>query len=246
MSAVQVTFLGTGDAFSPAGLNQAAYLIQGKDTSILVDCGMTTLAAIKRYLIDSASVDAIVLSHFHGDHYGGLPSLFLDYKYIQERKRPLIVAGPPDIEERCAQLCAALYPDALRALPFPVHYVEMQPELLYTVGQAQISAFPVPHTQFDLSLGLTLFLDGRKILYSGDSGWSEELFSHAQGVDLFICECTSFNAQLATHISHKRLAEAKESLAAKRIVLTHLGKEVLAHRNELKFEIAEDGMQIKL
>jgi ribonuclease BN (tRNA processing enzyme) len=246
MSTVRVTFLGTGDAFSPAGLNQAAYLIQGKGASILVDCGMTTLAAMKRYGIDSASVDAIVISHFHGDHFGGLPSLFLEYKYVKARKIPLIVAGPPDVEERCAQLCAALYPDALQTLPFSVSYVEIEPGQNYAIGLAQVCAFPVPHTQFDLSLGLAIFLDGRKIIYSGDSGWSGDLAAHAQGADLFICECTFFDTQMATHISHQHLAQVKDSITAKRIVLSHLGEEVLAHRNDLKFEIARDGMQVEL
>lgn len=246
MSDVRITFLGTGDAFSPEGLNQAAYHVQGKDTVILLDCGMTTLAAMKRYDIDPASIDAIVISHFHGDHYGGLPSLFLHYKYLRTRKRALVVAGPPDVEERCTQLCAALYPDALRTLPFSVNYVEMEPEQQIALGTARVLAFAVPHTQFDLSLGLAIWLDGRKILYSGDAGWDEDLAFHSQEADLFICECSFFNTQLATHICHKQLADVKASLAAKRIVLTHLGEEVLAHRNDLAFEIAGDGMQIEL
>ncbi|MBP1608312.1 MAG: hypothetical protein H6Q04_547 [Acidobacteria bacterium] len=246
MGKVRVTFLGTGDAFCPAGLNQSAYLVQGKDTTILLDCGMTTLAAMKRYHIDPASVDAIVLSHFHGDHYGGLPSLLLQYKHLQPRKRPLIVAGPPGVEERCTHLCAEMYADALQTLPFHIEYVEMEPGKQHAVGLAQILAFQVPHTQFDLSLGVAIWLDDRKILYSGDSGWSEDLAAYTQGADLFICECTFFSTQLATHISYRHLAGVKDSLGARRILLTHLGEEVLAHRNDIQLEIAEDGMQIEI
>jgi ribonuclease BN (tRNA processing enzyme) len=246
MSPVQVTFLGTGDAFSPSGLNQAAYLIQGRDTAILLDCGMTTLTSMKRNRMDPAIVDAVVLSHFHGDHFGGLPSLLLQYKYLEERKRPLVVAGPPGVGERCIQLCAALYADALQTLPFPVTYVELKPQQLSFAGSAQLLPFAVPHSQFFISLGLEICMDGRKIIYSGDSGWNNDLTVHARGADLFLCECTFYSTQLETHICYQDLAKVKDSLSAKRIVLTHLGEEILAHRHELELETAEDGMQIEL
>jgi len=246
MGMVRITFLGTGDAFSPSGLNQAAYLLQGPDASILLDCGGTTLTSMKKHLVDPAIVDTVALSHFHGDHFGGLPSLLLQYKYLEERKRPLVIAGPQGVQERCTQLCSAFYPDALQTLPFPISFIELKPELQFNIGAAQFFPFAVPHAQSSVSLGLEIHLDGRKILYSGDSGWTDDLALHAQGADLFICECTFFSTQLETHICYQDLAKAKESIAAKRMVLTHLGEEVLAHRSELELEIAEDGMQIVL
>jgi ribonuclease BN (tRNA processing enzyme) len=246
MNPVRVTFLGTGDAFCAEGRRQASYLIRGGESAILLDCGMTTLGALKQCGIDPASIDAVVLSHFHGDHFGGLPSLLLQFKFLQPRKTPLIVAGPPGVEERVAQLCAAMYPDALRAVPFSVGYLELQPRQRAAIGTAEIYAFSVPHTRFQISLGRVIVLDGRKILYSGDAGWNEDLAVCSQGADLFLCECSYYDTRSENHLDYPRLLQLRESIGAKRIILIHIGEEVLAHRAEVGIELAYDGMEVTL
>src|SRR5262245_54824193 len=100
MDAVGVTFLGTGDAFSAAGSFQASYLVRGGGTTVLLDCGASTLTSLKRHGLDATAIDAVLLSHLHGDHFAGLPYLFLQYRFDTPRRRPLHIAGPPGTADR--------------------------------------------------------------------------------------------------------------------------------------------------
>jgi len=246
MAAVRVTFLGTGDAFSAGGRQQAGYLVSAT-TSCLLDCGASTLTAMQRDHIDTAAVDAILLSHLHGDHFAGLPFLFLQYIYEQPRRRPLRIAGPPGTEERVWTLFRAAYRDlASRPLPFPLQFTELPPGEPWSFGSLRVEPFRVPHQETDISLGLLVEVDGRRILYSGDTGWTEELVTRSQGTDLFICECCYFETRLASHLDYPRLAENRTRFGTKRLILTHLGREVLAHRDEVDMELASEGLTVEL
>jgi ribonuclease BN (tRNA processing enzyme) len=99
----------------------------------------------------------------------------------------------------------------------------------------------------DISLSLKLRIAGRTIVYSGDSGWNEELVSFAEGADLFICECTYYeSSQLTFHMNYPQLAANRSRFKVKRMLLSHLGREVLAHKRNLKMKLAFDGLKIKL
>src|SRR5262245_1986866 len=161
MDHVSVTFLGSGDAFCSAGRSQAAYLVQAGGATVLLDCGATTLAALKRAGCRSEAIDTIFLSHLHGDHFAGLPFLFLEYVYREPRRRPLRIAGPPGTEARVADLFRAMYPDsAAQALPYPVHFLELQPGTPADARSVRVAPFRVPHTDNDISLGLRLEIGG--------------------------------------------------------------------------------------
>ena len=78
LQGVRVTFLGSGDAFAGGGRFQACLHLAGGADPLLLDCGATTLVALKRADIDPSSVGFVALSHLHGDHFAGLPWLILD------------------------------------------------------------------------------------------------------------------------------------------------------------------------
>jgi ribonuclease BN (tRNA processing enzyme) len=247
MAAVRVTFLGTGDAFSAAGRHQAAYLVEGGGTAFLLDCGSATLTALKRHGIGAAAIDLVLLSHLHGDHFAGLPYLFLEYTYEQPRQRPLRIAGPPGTEERVWALFRATYKElAAKPLPFALEFTEMSPQVPVGVGAVDVEPFRVPHQEQEISLALRVAVAGRTVLYSGDTGWTEELVSRSQGTDLFICECCFFETRVPFHLDYPRLAEQRARFGAKRMILTHLGREVLARRNEVAIELASEGLTIEL
>jgi len=247
MPALRVHFLGTGDAFSAAGRHQAGYLVRGNGSAVLLDCGSSTLTAMKRDGIDPTELDAILISHLHGDHFAGLPYLFLQYTYDTPRQRPLHIAGPPGIEARVHALFSAVYRElAAKPLPFALVFIELRPDVAADVCGVRIDPFQVPHQERDLSLALRVTVANRSVLYSGDTGWTEELVHRSQGVDLFICECCYFDTRVPFHLDYPRLAEHRHRFGAKRMILTHVGREVLAHRNELAIELASDGLAVEL
>jgi ribonuclease BN (tRNA processing enzyme) len=247
MKPVSVLFLGSGDAFSAGGRFQAGCLVRGSDTSLLLDCGATTLTALRREGIRPDEIDAILISHFHGDHFSGLPFLFLDAIYSESRARPLCIAGPHGIEERVRSLFKALYPDSsAKPLPFELRFREMAPGRSLFIGESVVDPFRVPHQEREMSLGVRVILEGRRILYSGDTGWTEDLVAWSEGTDLCICECSFFKTRVESHLDYPRIAENRHRFGTRRLVLTHLGREVLERQDEIELELAHDGMAAEL
>ncbi len=247
MQTIHISFLGTGDAFSAGGRHQAAYLIHSRENALLLDCGPTILASLKRHSLSAGPIDAVLLSHFHGDHFAGLPFLFLEYVYVEPRRRPLKIVGPAGVEERVHKLYEAMYADAAaEPLPFALEFIEARPRKRLFLDGMDIRPFPAPHQDDPVSLGYEILLDGRKIVYSGDTGWTEELIERAREADLFICECSFFETRMDVHLDYPRIAENLKRFQAKRIVLTHLGREVLRRLGEIDVEAAHDGLVVEL
>jgi len=247
MHPLRIHCLGTGDAFSAGGRHQAAYLIQHLEGALLLDCGASILASLKRQGLSAEPVDTVLLSHLHGDHFAGLPFLFLEYIYVEPRGRPLKIVGPPGVEDRVLRIFQAMYADsAAEPLPYAVEFIEIEPQRGITLGGIQIWAFRAPHQERPVSLGYEIQLDGRKIVYTGDTGWSEELVSRSKDADLFLCECSFFETRMDTHLDYPRIAENLPRLGAKRIVLTHFGQEVLQRQREVALEMAYDGLVLTI
>jgi ribonuclease BN (tRNA processing enzyme) len=247
MHHIRMTFLGTGDAFAPGGRHLAAYLLQSSGGTLLLDCGPTILVSLNRHNLTAAPIDAVLLSHFHGDHFAGLPFLFLHYLHIEPRSKPLMIIGPPGVESRVRAIFRAMYADtAEEPLPFALEFIEAKPGEEILLGGMRVEAFRVLHQDQPPSFGYEIKAGGRKVVYAGDCGWTEDLVGHAQNADLFICECSFFETRLENHLDYPRIAENAARLGAKRIILSHLGQEVLARQSEVELELAHDGQVVDL
>jgi ribonuclease BN (tRNA processing enzyme) len=244
---VRVTVLGSGDAFGSGGRAHSAYLIDTPSSTFLLDCGPTVLQSLKRVGRDPGEIDFVLLSHLHGDHFGGVPFLFLEYRYETPRSRPFQIFGPRDTKRRVEGLFTALYEDAAcKPAPYTVSYTEVAPGAPAAADGVQLAPFGVPHVSDLMCLGYRLEIAGRTILYSGDSGWTDDFIAQARGVDLFLCECSTYETRLPIHISYPEIANHAAQLGCRRVVLTHLGSEPLRHLDEISLECARDGMTIDL
>lgn len=240
---MKVHFLGCGDAFGSGGRNQTAYLLEDGGRLYLLDCGPAALFALKRAGFHPDALEAVFLTHLHGDHFGGLPFFFIDYLYNDLRERPLPVAGPHGTAERAGGLMALMYGE--KPLPF-VEYPVLEPGSRVSIAGATIAAFRVPHQTDQISLGLKVTISGKTVLFSGDSSWTDVFIEQSEGADLFICECCFFDSESSTHMSYVEIEENRDRLRCKQLILTHMGDEMLARRDSLPVLTAHDGMIIEL
>ena len=242
---VRIQFLGSGSAFSDGGRMNAAIHVTAPGVSLLLDCGGSALPGIKKH-IDPATIEAIAITHLHGDHFGGIPFLVIE-QHFTGRKKPLVVGGPPSLEKRLRAEEQALYPDfygpTTLGFPFTTVVLGAKPTDL---GGARVSALPVRHVAMSEPHGLRVEVAGKLIAYSGDARFTPELVAVAKGADLFICESTFFERDDPSHISYRDLMAHRDEFEAKRIVLTHMGAETLANLSSVHLETAADGMQLAL
>jgi ribonuclease BN (tRNA processing enzyme) len=243
---VRVTFLGSGDAFAGGGRFQACLHLAGGAEPMLLDCGATTLVALKRADIDPSSIGFVALSHLHGDHFAGLPWLILDGQF-SKRTRPLRTAGPAGVGERVNRTFEALYPGATAAeRAFETTFGEFSERTPYELGPARITPFEARHSSGAPSYALRVEYGGKVIAYSGDTEWTDTLIDVADRADLFVCECNFFERRGPGHMDYRTLAEKRSQLKCDRIVLTHMSEQMLGHLGDVEFEAASDGAVIAL
>lgn len=243
----EVLCVGTSDAFGAGGRRQSAYLVRSGRGTVLVDCGQTTASGLAALGVSREEVDAILVSHFHADHFGGIPLFLLGALYADRRRRPLRVAGPPGIEARVRRAATALgHPLERHDLGFPLRFEELPCDASREVGPVEVRAFATHHSPDACPHGLVIELEGRRLVYSGDTGWFDGLPRHAAGADLFLCECTLEDRGYEFHLSFEELAERREEFACGRFVLTHLGNEMRARGDYAGFEVADDGLVLRL
>lgn len=244
---VSVRFVGCGDAFGSGGRHQTCFLVTHDAGRFLIDCGASALIAMRQQAIEPRDVDLVLVSHLHGDHFGGLPFLLLDAQYASRRTRALRIVGPPGIEERLRALMEASFPgSSATRWRFPLDIHEIVPGRSRAVAGVSVDAREVRHPSGAPTLALRAEVEGRVVAYSGDSEWVPALTEVARGADLFVAECYRVEPGVPYHLNHADLVEHADELDAKRIVLCHLGREALERRAELAFEVAEDGLEVTL
>lgn len=242
----RLTFVGCGDAFAGGGRFNACLHLEGGEAPLLLDCGASSLVALRRAGIDPASIGHVALSHLHGDHFGGLPWLILDGQF-SGRKRALRIAGPPGTGRRLDATFEALYPGAAGAeRDFAVTVDELHERAPAELGPARITAYEVSHFSGAPSYALRVEYGGAVIAYSGDTEWTDALPELAAGADLFVCECNFFDTRGPGHLDYRTLSEHRAELTCRRLVLTHLSTEMLGHLDEVELETAADGAVIEL
>jgi ribonuclease BN (tRNA processing enzyme) len=82
--------------------------------------------------------------------------------------------------------------------------------------------------------------------YSGDTEWTDRLLDAARGADLFVCEAYTYERDVKFHLGHETLRAHRDALACRRILLTHMGPEMLARQAEAAFDCAHDGMVVEV
>jgi len=205
---MKLTVLGSGTSVPHADRSSPAFWLDTDHGTVLLDIGPDALHRMAEEKLDWPNLDAIWVSHFHLDHFGGLPPLLFSLRaapQTKHRTKPLQIFGPKGL-----QTLLQTIDDAnnyrLFALSFPVELHEVDPSEEFEIlpGLAA-STMKTPHTIDSLALQLT-DRSAKRFVYTSDTGFTEELFKFARHVDLLLME-SSFRRNKAT-AKHLELAEA--------------------------------------
>src|SRR5260370_3896162 len=186
---MQLRFVGCGDALGSGGRSNTCFHVTGKSVNFLIDCGASSLPALKRLEIARDDIDLILITHFHGDHFGGLPFFLLDAQFTR-RTRPLVIAGPEGIETRLPQLMEALFEHSSKTKQrFDLSVVALTAGESRSFGAIKVTPYPVLHGESGgPDLDYRIEAEGRVVTYSADTEWTDTLIPAARDGDLFIAE----------------------------------------------------------
>jgi ribonuclease BN (tRNA processing enzyme) len=247
---MRLTVIGCGDAFGSGGRFNTCFLVEADGTTILLDCGASSSVALKMRNIELNAIDGVILSHLHGDHFGALPFLLLDWQFHQRRERPLTIVGPPGTRQRLDAACEVFFPRSSRNVwRFALEVAEITPGMPDEALGFAIRTVEVVHQSGAPSTAVRLTRAGKTVSYSGDTEWTDALVGIADGVDLFVIECYDYSRDVPGHMNFARLRQNRERLRARRILLTHMNPTMLARVEEARGEgllVAEDGLVLEV
>lgn len=249
---MRLRVLGSGDAFSGGGRLPSSYLMETAGAMFLLDCGPAILPALKRAGRSTSDFQHVVISHLHGDHFGGLPFLLIDAIYPSQRTAPLTLVGPPGLEARFRLACEVFYPRVLDTpRKFEIRFVELAAEAAQAVeglpGVA-ITPYEVNHFSGSPSYALRFEMAEKVFAFSGDAGWGDNVIRAGHKADLYLLECYQYDMKLAMHLDYMTIARHFDLIDARQIVLTHMSEAMLARRDAIdasRCRAADDGMVVE-
>jgi ribonuclease BN (tRNA processing enzyme) len=244
---MQLRFVGCGDALGSGGRSNTCFHVTGESINFLIDCGASSLPALKRLGIAREEIDLVLITHFHGDHFAGLPFLLLDAQFTR-RTRPLVIAGPESIEARLTQVMEALFENSSKTKQrFELSVVALKPEETRSFGAVAVTPYSVVHGESGGPfLAYRVEAEGRVIAYSADTEWTDTLIPLGRGADLFIAEAYYFDKIVKNHLSLKTLEAHLPAIDPKRLLLTHMSDDMLERLGTLDYTAASDGMIVDL
>jgi ribonuclease BN (tRNA processing enzyme) len=244
---MQVRFVGCGDAFGSGGRFNTCFHVSSENVNFLIDCGASSLPALKQQGIARDDINLVLITHFHGDHFAGLPFLLLDAQFAR-RTRPLVIAGPDGIETRLTQAMEVMFEHSSKTEQrFDLSVVVLKPDETRAFGAVNVTPFPVVHgASGGPFLAYRIEAEGRVVAYSADTEWTETLIPAARDADLFIAEAYYHDRIVKNHLSLKTLEAHLPEIKPKRLILTHMSDDMLARLDTLRYTAASDGMVVEL
>jgi ribonuclease Z len=231
-------FLGVGEAFDETLPNTSILIrfdAENSPVSLLLDCGFTAPPRLWKETSEPDSIDAIWVSHFHGDHALGLPPLLIR-AWEEGRSKPLLVLGQKGIGAFTRQAIDLAYPGFYEKLAFPITFAEIEPGGNVDLLGLTLSTAETNHSQRNLALRIDA--GGKSIYYSGDGKPTPESMLLTQGCHLIIHEAFHMETELPTHGTVMGSVGRAKRSGASHLALVHIQrkarKEVIENLERLR------------
>ncbi len=196
---VEVVFLGVGEAFDENNYNTsllATFSQESASTVLMLDCGFTAPMGFWKQGLEVDALDGIWVSHFHGDHFLGLPAILV--RFLEEgRKKALTILGQKGIKDLILNSLDIAYPNFYKKLQFQLVFSEIEPNKDYDIFGLNLKSAESAHSQRNLALRIDF--PGKSIYYSGDGSPTRESLTLAKGSDLIVQETFSIEAEIFGH-----------------------------------------------
>ncbi len=217
---MKLTILGSGTCIPNPKRGSSGYVLETPSSKILLDCGSGTTWKLEKMGINYLEIDHIFFSHLHPDHTGDLvPFLFATkYSHNREREKPLFIWGGKGFNKFFNTLKKA-YGSWIAPEHLNVDEIKGGSD---TFDDFKILAVKTPH--IESSLAYKIESEGKSIVYSGDTDYSESLIELSTNVDLLIIECALANEsyKMRGHLTPNEVIKTINAAKPKKVVVTHL------------------------
>ena len=223
---IEVIFLGVGEAFDEELPNTSILIHYGERTSpvtLLLDCGFTAPPQFWREELEVDKLDVIWISHFHGDHYFGLPALLVRF-WEEGCSKVLTILGQKGIDSFTRKSLDLAYPGLYEKLEFPIMFLEVEPKKDVEIFGLTFQAADNSHSQRDLALRIDA--QGKSIYYSGDGKATPESMALAKGSQLIIHEAFHIETEIPGHGTVTGSIDMAKRCEASNLALVHIQRNV--------------------
>ncbi|MBN2141392.1 MAG: ribonuclease Z [Desulfovibrionaceae bacterium] len=232
---MECVFVGVGEAFDEY-LGNTSILVRAGRATALLDCGFTAAHAFWKLSDDPLGLDVVWISHFHGDHYFGLPALLV--RSIEEnRTKDLVVLGMAGIRAKVLALMDLAYPGTLAKAGFNIGFIELSPSEHIEIKGIRFSCAEIGHSR--PCLAVRLDFQGRSLFYSGDGRPTDQSLDLARGCGLVVHEAFGLEPDTPGHGTVDGCLEFARRAEAKALALVHVQRQVRRERGpEIRARLA--------
>ncbi len=245
---MQFRFVGCGDAFGSGGRLNTCFHVTGKTANFLIDIGASSLIGMKAQGVSRNDIRTIFVTHFHADHFGGIPFFILDAQFFSRRTQPLTIVGPAGLAQWYERVMETAFPGSFATRPkFELRLIELHAGQRTSIDAVEVETFQAVHgNPGGPFLVYRLTAEGKTITYTGDTEWTEALVAAARDADLLVAEAYFYDKKVRLHLDLDSLQGNLARIRPKRTVLTHMSDDMLNRLEGLPHETARDGLVIDL
>jgi len=239
---VRIKFIGVGEALDEDLPNTSIWIRAAENlnkSSILLDCGFRAPPPFWKSCPDADDLDAIWVSHFHGDHFFGLPAMLTRFREMK-RTKPLLILGQRTINEIVPQVLKPAYSSIVDKLAYDMRFLTVEPGDVVEAAGATWRSAVNGHPQRDLAVRVEK--GGKSVFYSGDGPSTEETLSLARAADLVIHEAYRLETIVPGHTSISNCIDFARKAKARSLALVHIQRQ---ERREKREDILRVSAEVK-